>query len=360
MIKVDKNKSIEMIRTLSNANGVAGFEDVAVLEIRKYLDKDMQVTEDRMRNLYVNRTENRKKPVVMLDAHSDEVGFMVQSINPNGTLNFVTIGGWVASSVAASKVRVLNADGEYVAGIVASKPPHFMSEADRAKGPDISSMVIDVGARSLDEVVNDFKIRVAAPVVPDAEFSYNEEKDLMLGKAFDCRLGCAAMIDTFEALKGENLDVHLTGVFSVQEEVGIRGAQVAVQTVEPDIAILFEGCPADDTTLPAHLVQTGMKKGPMLRHIDMSMITNPRWQRYALDLAKKHDIPVQEAVRTGGGTNGRAIHLNKHGVPTIVIGLPVRYIHAHYGFAAYEDYQNAVKLAVEIIKTLNEEIIYSF
>ena len=357
---MDKNRSIEIIKTLSNANGVSGFEDMVVSNIRKYIDKDMPIFEDRMRNLYVNKQENRKKPVVMLDAHTDEVGFMVQSINPNGTLNFINIGGWIPASVAASKVRVLNADGEYITGIVASKPPHFMSEAERAKGLDISSMVIDVGSSSLEETVNDYKIRVAAPVVPDAEFSYNQQKGLMVGKGFDCRLGCAALIDTLDALKNENLDVHLTGTFSVQEEVGIRGAQVAVNTVEPDIAILFEGCPADDTALQSHLVQTALRKGPMLRHIDLGMITNPRFQRYALDLAKKHNIPVQEAVRTGGSTNGRVIHLNKMGVPTIVIGLPVRYIHAHYGFATFEDYENAVNLAVEIIKTLNEEVIYSF
>lgn len=103
-----------------------------------------------------------------------------------------------------------------------------------------------------------------------------------------------------------------------------------------------------------------MKKGPMLRHFDRSMVTNPRFQRFSLELGRELGIPVQESVRSGGGTNGGPIHTSNGGVPVIVIGVPVRYIHSHHGFAALEDYQNSVKLAVEIIKHLNDEKIKSF
>lgn len=121
----------------------------------------------------------------------------------------------------------------------------------------------------------------------------------MLGKAFDCRLGCACVIETLKELKGQSLDVDVVGVFSTQEEVGTRGAQVAAQTVKPDIAIVFEGSPADDTFTPDYLIQTALGRGPMLRHIDAKMITNPRFIRYAIDLGEKLGIPVQQAVRTG-------------------------------------------------------------
>ena len=98
----------------------------------------------------------------------------------------------------------------------------------------------------------------------------------------------------------------------------------------------------------------------MLRHIDARMITNPRFQRFALDLATELNIPVQESVRSGGATNGAPIHLSNLGIPCIVIGLPVRYIHSHYGIASLEDFCNGVKLAMEIIKKLNMKIIKGF
>ena len=108
------------------------------------------------------------------------------------------------------------------------------------------------------------------------------------------------------------------------------------------------------------MVQTAIKRGPMLRHIDARMITNPRYQRYALDLAEKLGIPVQDAVRAAGSTNGAAIHLTGRGVPVIVIGVPVRYAHTHYGVSAYADFDNAVKLACEILKRADAELIESF
>ena len=173
-------------------------------------------------------------------------------------------------------------------------------------------MVIDIGATSKEEVEKVFNIHIGAPVVPDVTFEYNEETDVMLGKAFDNRVGCAAVLETMKDLKGSDLDVDVVGVLSSQEEIGERGAFVTRDVVKPDIAICFEGCPADDT------------------------------------------------FRSGGGTNGGPIHTSNGGVPVIVIGVPVRYIHSHHGFASLTDYKNSVKLAVEIIKHLNDETIKSF
>ena len=201
---------------------------------------------------------------------------------------------------------------------------------------------------------------MAAPAIPDVKFTYDEKYDTMIGKAFDCRLGCASILATLDTLRGENLGVDVVGAMATQEEVGTRGAHVTANAVKPDVAIVFEGCPADDTVVEPYMIQTAIRKGPMLRHIDARMITHPRFQRYALDMAQSKGIPVQEAVRTGGSTNGAPIHLSNQGVPCIVIGLPVRYIHSHYGIAAYSDFENAVRLAVEIIRSLNPGVLAGF
>jgi putative aminopeptidase FrvX len=358
---MDKQKTINMIASLSAARGVSGFEDEVVNLIRSYTKEFGACDEDSMRNLYVKPNETgsgANKPVLLLDAHTDEVGFVVKSITPNGMLEFVPLGGWAAHNVAAHRVQILNKDGVYVTGIISSKPPHYMTEAERNAPPKIESMLIDVGASSAKEMERDFKIGIASPAVPDAAFEFNSGNGTMSGKAFDDRLGCAAIISVLQELRGKALDVSITAGFAAQEEVGLRGAQVTAQTVHPDAAICFEGAPADDSF--AARPQTALHQGPMLRHLDSKMITNPRFQRFALDAARQLGIPVQEAVRTGGSTNAGAIHLAGKAIPVIVISLPVRYAHTHYGIASYSDYENTVKLGAQIIKSLNASVIAGF
>lgn len=358
---MSKERSIELLRQITNANGISGFEDEVLTLVRRQTENIGQSERDSINNLYVSRKENSgNRLVVQLDAHMDEVGFMVQSIMDNGLIKFVTIGGWVNSNIPAHLVRIRNRNGEYIRGVVATKPPHYMSEAEKKTVPSVDSMTIDIGASSKQEVEQDFCIGIGAPVVPDVDFWYDESHDKMFGKAFDCRAGCAALIETLQALAKEELKVDVVAAFSSQEEVGTRGAIVSANHVRPDAAIVFEGCPADDTFSPSYAIQTGLGRGPMLRHFDARMITNPRFQRFALDIAEREGIAVQEAVRTGGATNGGAIHISNMGVPTIVIGLPVRYIHSHYGIACYEDYKKMVELGVAVLKALDERTICSF
>ena len=356
-----KIENIELIKKLSDANGISGFEDEVAEICKTEIGAYCEYEEDSLRNIYFASNGNTgNRPKVWLDAHLDEVGFIVQYLKNNGTIAFLPVGGWAPSTIGSSKVRIKNNSGTYITGAVASKPPHFMSEAERGKGPSIEQMVIDVGACSLDELKNDFGISVAAPVVPDVGCEYKEKPDLFIGKAFDCRIGVAALIETLNQIQNEALEIDVVGTFSAQEEVGLRGVRAAMGRLHADVAIVFEGAPADDTFYGEEQIQTGLKRGPMLRHFDVSMINNPRLMRHAINVAKKWEIPIQEAVRSGGGTNGGAIHLAENGIPTLVISIPVRYVHSHHGITAYEDYLAAIKLAKAVVKSLNGEIIKSF
>lgn len=354
-------KALEMIQDFSNAKGPSGFEDEAVAVARKYTSDIATIKEDCLRNLYMYRKKNTGgKPVFMLDAHSDEVGFMVHSIKPCGTLRFVALGGWNAGALPSSKVWVRNAKGQYIPGIIAAKPVHFMTASEKANGAqEISDLVIDIGATSDREAVEAFHIRIGEPIVSAVDFEYDAEHDLMIGKGFDCRIGCAALIETLRRLEDEDLAVDVVGVLSSQEEVGERGAKVAVNTVRPQIALCFEGCPADDTFTDDYAIQTALKKGPMLRFMDKSIICSPRYQRFALDLAQSRGLAVQSSVREGGGNNGAIINTSLDGIPSIVAGVPVRYIHSHYGITSYYDFEATVQLAVEIVKAMSREIIES-
>ncbi|GEB76290.1 M42 family metallopeptidase [Sporolactobacillus inulinus] len=357
---MDKKKSIQLIERLSNAHGISGFEDEVAGIFTDAVKPFSSVEEDHMRNVYAARNGNNgARPVVQLDAHSDEVGFMVQAVKPNGMLRFVTVGGWVRANIPAHKVRVRNHDGQYISGIIASTPPHFMTAEERKRLPEVSELVIDVGATSAEEAVRDFKIDIGAPVVPDVTFEYNEAKGLMLGKAFDNRIGTAVMAEVLKELDGSDLDIDVVASLSAQEEVGERGAQVAMKKINADVSIVFEGAPADDTVMPEYMIQTGLKRGPMLRHFDSSIIVNPRFQKFCLDLASEKGIPTQQSVRSGGGNDGAVINLY-HGAPTVVISVPVRYAHTSYCFVAYEDFVSAVKLTVDVLKKLNADVIERF
>ncbi len=351
--------SLSLIKSLSDAFGVSGFETEVAEKVIDYSKDFAEATTDRMGNVYLSYPHQQTKPVqVLLDAHLDEVGFIVQSIRPNGMIDFLPIGGWVINNVAAHTVIIRTQKGQKHKGITASTPPHFMTEAQKDKPLTFDELVIDVGTSSKAET-EALGIAIGDPIVPDVSFDTLHNGDILLGKAFDCRIGVACLLETMKEFQAvaDDSQVELKAALSTQEEVGIRGAQVVARQTKADLAIVFEGCPADDTFTADYKIQSALKKGPMLRHFDMSMITHPGFQRLALDLAEKYHIKVQSSVRKGGGTNGSAYHLADQGIPTIVVGIPVRYAHTHYGYVAYEDFVSAKELVLTILKALTPAIL---
>ena len=354
--------ALKLLQELSDAPGASGFEEAVVEVARRWCEPIGPMKEDFLRNLYVSRKENTgNKPVLMIDAHSDEVGLIVRAIKPNGTLRFLELGSWNKNALESSKVLVRNADGEYIPGIIASKPVHHMSAAEKAnqRGANVDDMVIDIGATSYEDAVNNFKIRMGEPVVPATTYYYDEKRDLIFGKGFDCRIGCAAAIEALRRIEGRDLPCDVVLVLSTQEELGPRNSKVTVHHVKPDIAIVMEGCPADDTFSEGYMIQTALKKGPMFRHMDVSAICAPRYQRWALDLAAKKGIPVQEAVRQGGGNNAASIQTALVGAPAIVCGVPVRYAHATNCISSGYDYEAAVQMVIALLENITEDVIRS-
>ncbi len=355
-------RALRIMQEISDAPGASGFEDAVVAVARKYAEPIGKLEEDFLRNLYIYRKENTgDKPVLMLDAHSDEVGFIIQHIKPNGTLRFLPLGSWNKDALVSSKVLVRNSLGEYIPGIIAAKPVHFMSAAEKLNPSlEIDDMVIDIGACSAEEAREAFHIRIGEPVVPATTFSYDAEHDLMFGRAFDCRIGCAAMLEALLRLEGRELPCDVVAVLSTQEELGPRNSKVTVQHIRPDAAIVMEGCPADDTFTESYAVQTALKKGPMFRHMDVSAICAPRFQRFALDLAAEKGIPVQEAVRKGGGNNAASIQTTLTGAPSIVAGIPVRYAHSTNCISSGFDFETTVQMVIALLESITPEVIKGF
>ncbi len=190
-------------------------------------------------------------------------------------------------------------------------------------------------------------------------FDYDGDHGLCFGKAFDNRLGCACVIQTMRELKDadQELAVDVAGAFAAQEEVGMRGAGVTAARIQPDLAIVFEGSPADDFYYGREKAQGVMRAGVQIRCMDKSYITNPAFLRYAHELGGEKGIPFQDTVRRGGSTNAGKISLAGRAVPTLVLGIPSRYVHSHYNFCAEEDIGAAVRMAVEVIRNLDSRRI---
>lgn len=349
--------NIKIIEELSNAFGPSGFEDDVVKIIKKYTT-GFETEADSMNNVYSKLKGNSgNRPVIMLDCHSDEVGFMVQAITPKGLLSFLPLGGWVATNVPAHPVLIQNSRGKLIKGITTSRPPHFIKESDRDKKLVLDDIYIDIGATSRKEVIDVFEIEPGNAVAPDVNFYYNKNNGVMLGKAFDNRMGCLCIIEVMERLKSKKLNIDVIGAFAAQEEVGTRGAEVTARMVRPDLAIVFEGSPADDIYYDEFTAQGCLKKGTQIRHLDKSMVSNPHFIAFAKQIAKEKNIPYQSAVRAQGGTNAGKIHVSNKGVPTLVLGIPVRYAHTHYCYSAEFDIDATVDLAVEVIKNLTDDKI---
>lgn len=352
-------KSYPLIEALTNVAGLSGFERAVVETALPFIEEGLVIERGGLNNLYIKQTVNEGKPLIVLDGHSDELGFMVQSITPKGLLRIVPMGSWDPRNIPAHSVKVYSESLGWITGVFSSKPPHFMTEEEKRQNVSFEKLLIDVGASSREELKAVYNIRVGAPVVPNVQTEILPGGKLM-GKAFDNRLGCALVIDLMNHFKHKALKVQLVGSLSSQEEVGTRGAKVASFELKPRAAIVFEGTPADDTFTETGEIQGGLGRGSQLRYRDASMISSPTFCRFATDLADVQDIAYQEAVRSGGGTDGGVYHIANAGIPSIVLGVPVRYAHTHFGISSYSDYQATFDWAVAIIEALSEEALATF
>ena len=346
---------VSLVESLSNAPGCSGFEDETLEAARAFCEPFATIEENSLRcGFVVPKSFAGDKPVVMLDAHGDEVGLMVKSIRDNGCLTFIQLGRYTSGTLGGQDVLVRTVDGNWIPGVVGIKPPHYMSEPERASHAT-PEMTIDVGATSKQDAVENFRVGIGEPVVPATRFTWDKKNRVMFGKAFDCRVGVAAMLLALRELSTLDLPFDVVASISAQEEVGERGVASAVRRFEPTLCYMFEGCPADDTFGPEADMQARIKRGPMFRYADVCMITNPRYQRFVLGVAERAGIPAQASVREGGGTDGGVAHVMANGIPCVVSGVPSRYVHAGCSIAALDDVENAARLCVEVLSQLTPE-----
>ncbi len=348
-----KENALRLLTKLGDAHGASGCEGAVRRIFRDEVGGDLRT--DKLGSIICERKGSAEKPAIMVSGHMDEVGFAVQTITKSGLIKFTPLGGWWPHTILAQRMRILTRSGAEIIGAVGAKPPHFLAESERDKVMKIDDMFLDVGASSAEEATQSFGIELGDPIVPWSPFTPMHNPDLLLSKAFDNRVGMALTIQMLQMLDGQSHPNTVFGVGTVQEEVGVRGAQTAAFSVNPDAAIVLEGAPADDhPSFPVDERQGELGRGPQIRLMDPSAIMHRKFTRHVIDIARANNIPYQVAVRKSGGTDARAIHLHGAGVPTVVVSVPARYIHTHNTIIHIEDYLSALQLVLAIIQSLDE------
>lgn len=337
----------EQLRALSDAFGVAGFEDEVRDVIRAMVAPYVDTVEvDPLGNLICSRGEG---PVVMLDAHMDEVGFIVRWIEKDGFLRLSALGGWDERLLLGHRLSVRTRAGTVVHGIIGMAPLHILSPEEQKKPVPLEDLFVDIGAGSREEAAA-MGVRVGDPATIHYPFQAMQG-DMVTGKAFDDRAGCLVLVEVLKALHGEPLPYRLVAVFSVCEEAGLRGARVATWTVAPRLALALEGTIGGDVPgVPEARQPVRLGQGPAITLADRSIIVKRRLVAFIEELAEREGIPYQYKLPAYGGTNAGAIHLDRGGVLAGVLSVPCRYIHTPVSVLRLSDLVHTLNLTLAFLR----------
>jgi tetrahedral aminopeptidase len=343
------DEQVALLEKLSNAVAVSGDEAevraIVLEEVRPYAD-DVMV--DALGNVLVTCKAQVDNPQrVMLAAHMDEIGFMLVNKEEGGLFSFAVVGGIDVRQLPGKAVVV---GKKHHPGIIGARPIHLTTPEERERTIPLDSLRIDLGPGGADLVkVGD---RGTFATV------FRQVGPSLLGKALDNRLGVATLI---ELVKHAPPNIELLAAFTVQEEVGLRGARVAAYSFNPDIAFAIDSTPAND--LPTWdgsentRYNTRLGAGPAIYVADSRTLSDPRLVRHLLETGEKNNIPVQVRQPGGGGTDAGVIHMAQAGIPTVSVSVPGRYAHTAAGLARLDDWKNTLSLLHLALRDLSPDIL---
>ncbi len=350
-----QDATVRLLAELTNAHGVAGFEG----PVRNILRREWQgllsdLRTDGLGNLLGALRGQADAPRVLLMAHMDEVGFLVRHIDDNGFIYFHPVGGYFDQSVLTQRMSILTPRG-IVVGYTGMKSGHILRPAERTHLVPLEDMFIDIGARSRQEAMEKFGVRPGLPIAYHTEFQALSGTGRYLAKAWDDRVGLAVITEALKQLKATSHPNTVQVAATVQEEIGLRGASVVYASTKPDIVINLEiGIAADFPLLTSpRLSQEALGKGPSVFVFDNSMIPNNNFVEWIIRVAREGQIPLQFESVSGYGEDGAMLQKSDTGVPAINIGVPTRYGHSQSGVIDRADFDNTVKLIVQMVRRLS-------
>ncbi|MBO7250354.1 MAG: M42 family metallopeptidase [Clostridia bacterium] len=347
-----KYNDIELLQDLSLLFGPTGCED-DVREFIKNEAKDLcdEIYTDRLGNL-ITKINGRGKSKIMISAHMDEVGFMVNEITDKGYLKFDTLGGIDTRVLCGKHVTIEANDGKKIKGLITSKAIHHKKRSERLDIVPITAMYIDIGVSSEEEAKK--YVDIGSYGTFDSEF-YRFGKDgcKIKSKALDDRLGCAVMLLAMAELYPirDTLDADLYFCFTTREEIGLSGAQVAAQTIAPDFAIVLETTAvADIAKVPDERRVAKQGDGGAISLMDRSTIYDREFIEFALECANENGIKAQIKRYVSGGNDAAHIHKSGTGVRALALSAPTRYLHSPACVADINDYRSMYALVGAMLK----------
>ena len=369
------DRSSAFLEDLCNSFGPSGFEKEPARMVRDYVGRHSdEVFSDNLGSLLFTKKGSVDRPVVLLPAHVDEIGFIVSSVNELGYLTFNPLGDWFDQVLLGQRVRVRTARG-MVPGVIAAKPPHLLPPEVRSKVVPQNRMFIDVGASNEDEA-KAMGIRMGNPIVPDSSYKTIRKKvfsngrttgsdTIAIGKAFDNRSGIFIVAEVVRILKEDRIrhPNSVVGAATTQEEVGLRGARTTANLVKPDVCLTIDVDLAGDVPgIEDKDAPTKMGLGPSVTTYDSSMVPNQGLLELVEEVADHAKIPYQlsQTGGDGGATDAGIIHISNAGCPSVVIGVPMRHMHSHVGMMSLADVENTVRLLVEVVKRLDRRTVEGF
>ncbi|NLW22483.1 MAG: M42 family metallopeptidase [Tissierellia bacterium] len=327
-MKFNSNLLKKLVTVYGPSGNEGKIREVIEKEIKDYVD---DIFVDDLGNLIARKKGNGKR--VMVAAHMDQIGLMITHIDDKGFLRFTNVGGINPYTSLSQQVVFENG----IIGVISSEPMEDMAKLK------LENLFIDIGVKSKEEAEK--LVNIGDICVYRSE--YGENDNVVFSKCLDDRVGCFVAIEAIKQLKDSNNDLYF--VFTVQEEVGLRGAKTSAYRIEPEIGIAIDVTGSGDTP-KAKPFAVGLGKGTAIKVKDNSVLTHPKLRQFMVEVAKENNIPYQMEVLEFGGTDSGAIHLTKEGVPSGVISIPTRYIHSTVEMSSKEDIINSIKLLVKILE----------
>jgi endoglucanase len=343
------NAQLKLLEKLCNASGVSGDEgEVRRIVLDELQGCSAQFRVDALGNVLVTRPgSGRKNPRVMISAHMDEVGFMlVAADDEDGLFRFEIVGGIDIRQVAGKAVLV---GKNHLQGVIGTRPIHLTRADDQKRLIPLEALRIDIGPAGKQVLPGERAVFATR---------FQRNGPVLIAKAIDDRIGVVTLL---EIIKNAPANIDLLAAFTVQEEIGLRGAKVAAYSLDPDLAIAVDATPAND--LPSwddeenSSFNTKLGSGPAIYIADGSTLSDPRLVRHFRETAQAKGIPVQFRQPGGGGTDAGAIHKARAGVPSISISVPHRYSHTAASICRLDDWKNSLALLLAALQRLSPELL---
>lgn len=345
-----------LLKSLSELNGVSGFEYHVASFIRQRIEPYVdEIQFDGLGSLIAIKKGTHPTLKLMVAAHMDEVGFLISQIEDSGFLRLTPVGGWWSHVLLAQVMTITTREGKTYDGVIGARPPHGMSADSRQKVIELKDMYVDLGFSSKKEV--EVKgIRIGDMVTPKTEAMIMNDSDIIMGKAWDNRVSCGVLIELLRRLSQVKTEATLVAAFTVQEEVGLRGAKTSTYQIKPDIGFALDVTLSHD--LPGAPKQdTRLGQGLALSILDASAIAHRGLVIDVERVATAHQIPFTYDLMPAGGSDAGELQKAFSGVPTMTLSLPCRYYHSHTSMIHLNDVETVTQFLDHYVRQLSSSTL---